>query len=264
MLSPRHPSPIGGPLSGFFGALWQGARQSAADLLFIDECLACHSQLPIGERSLPLCTECLAQIPTPAWPRCRRCAAEVPPYPGPVDTCPRCIADKVRFDATICLGHYEGLLRDLILRMKTDWKEQWGRIFAHLMGERHGQEIRDLHADAVVPIPMTFWHRWRRRTNGPAVIARALSRQFHLPMFGQLLKRTSAAGPQRGLSRSARFRNVRGGYRVRSGYHLDAPHILLIDDVMTTGATCSEAARLLKRRGAARVTVLVIARTPNA
>jgi ComF family protein len=147
--------------------------------------------------------------------------------------------------------------------MKTDRYEQWGRAFAQIMVDRFGDDLSAASFDAIVPVPMTAWHRWMRGTNAPAVIARALGSHLNVPVIGRLVQRTYAAVPQRGLSRAGRFRNVRGGYRFRKEYRLDGPHLLLIDDVMTTGATGSEIARLLKRNGAARVTVLVVARTPN-
>jgi ComF family protein len=147
--------------------------------------------------------------------------------------------------------------------MKTDRNEQWGRLFARLMIKRYGDELCGADFDAIVPVPMTAWHRWMRGTNAPAVIAWALGQHLHVPVIGRLVQRTYAAVPQRGLSRAGRFRNVRGAYRFRKEYRLDGPHLLLVDDVMTTGATSSEIARLLKRNGAVRVTVLVAARTPN-
>jgi ComF family protein len=146
--------------------------------------------------------------------------------------------------------------------MKVDRYEQWGRVFAELLMDRYGDELVTSKFDAIVPVPMTVWHRLIRGTNAPAVIAHAMGQHLNIPVIGRLVRRTTAV-PQRGLTRAGRFRNVRGGYRFRKGYRLDEPHILLVDDVMTTGATCSEIARLLKRNGAARVTVLVVARTPN-
>jgi ComF family protein len=169
----------------------------------------------------------------------------------------------LHFDRTFSLGHYEGLLRESILRMKTDPLEQWGQVFAQLAIERYGPRLRQCEFDALMPVPMTLWHRWMRGTNAPGVIARALGRHLDVPVISRLVQRVYGTVPQRGLTRAGRFRNVRGGYRFRKEYRLDSPHILLVDDVMTTGATCSEIARLLKRNGAARVTVLVVARTPN-
>jgi ComF family protein len=245
------------------GRGWRTAREHALDLLYESECLSCGIPLLGLHAGLPLCDDCLAEIPPIDWPTCRRCAAEVPEHPGSVDTCSRCEVDKLRFDRTFSLGHYDGLLRELILRMKADHHEQWGQVFVRLLGDRYGGELSECSFDGIIPIPMTAWHRWMRGTNAPGVIAHALGRALNIPVFSRLVTRTYDAGPQRGLSRAGRFRNVRGGYRMRKGYRLDAPHILLVDDVMTTGATCSEVARLLKRSGADRVTVLVVARTPN-
>jgi ComF family protein len=243
--------------------VWNDVRERALDLLFVRACLSCAATLPESSEPIALCDDCLAEVPPVDWPTCRRCAAELPEYPGSMPTCFRCESDKLRFDATLSLGHYEGWLKESILRMKTDGSEQWGQMFAQLMVDRYGDEIKSLEADAIVPIPSSPWNQFTRRTNGPTVLARALGQRLRIPVMSRLLKRSNQLAPQRELSRAGRFRNVRGGYQVRKGYRLDSPHTLLVDDVLTTGATCSEAARILKRAGAARVTVIVVARTPN-
>ncbi len=243
--------------------MWKIASSHALDLLFTRECLACRETLPHEHEDPPLCDACLAQIPAVNWPVCRRCAAEVPPYPGNVPRCFRCETHKLRFDATYSLGHYDGLLRELILRMKTDRNEQVAQIFTNLICKRYGDELRSLAVDAVVPVPMTLVNRLKQKTNPQGAMAAGISRELNIPLFRRLLQRSRHLAPQRGLSAVGRFRNVRGGYRLRKGYIIDAPHILLVDDVMTTGATCSEVARILKHNGVARVTVVVVARTPN-
>ncbi|TWU29449.1 DNA utilization protein GntX [Bythopirellula polymerisocia] len=180
-----------------------------------------------------------------------------------METCPRCETDKLHFDNTFALGPYEGLLRDLVLRMKNERSEKLGRLFACLLEERWGEKLQSLPIDAVVPIPMTPLRRLIRGTNPPEVVARKIASSMgwlHLP---HLLTRRRNSLPQHGLSRPGRFRNIRGGLSVPRGYHLEFPHILLVDDVLTTGATCSEAARTLKRRGASLVTVLVVGRTSD-
>lgn len=250
-------------LGNLLGRGWRSAHEYAVELLFASQCLSCDRELPDNHTGVSLCLDCLAQIPPSDWALCRRCAAEVPEPPGNVETCPRCRTDKLRFDATLSLGHYVGGLREMILRMKHDQREQWGQLFARLVEERYGSLLHESQFDAIVPVPTTAWNRWLRGTNAPAVIACALGQRLGVPVYAQLVKRSYGIVPQRGLSRAGRFRNVRGGYRVRKDYQLSSPHILLVDDVMTTGATCSEITRLLKRNGAARVTVLVVARTPN-
>lgn len=243
--------------------IWKTLRERSLDLLFTRACLACQEELSEDDVGVPLCGACLAKVPPVDWPTCRRCAAKVPEYPGDVATCPRCEENRLRFDATYSLGHYDGLLRELVLRMKTDRSEQLAQVFARLISDRYGRALRELNADAILPIPMTPWHRLRRKTNPQEVIAASLGRELGIPIFRRLLKRSHDLHPQRGLSSAGRFRNVKGGYQVRGGYQMQSPHLLLVDDVLTTGATCSEVARILKRHGAARVTVLVVARTPN-
>lgn len=250
-------------MKSFAGKVWHEVRERALDLLFVRTCLSCAATMPENGASNALCDECLAEVPVVDWPICSRCAAELPQYPGSMPTCFRCETDKLRFDATFSLGHYEGWLKESILRMKTDRHEQWGQVFAELIYERYDDEIRALNVDAIVPIPSTTWNQFTRRTNGPTVLARVLGQRLSIPVMSRLLTRSRGLAPQRELSRAGRFRNVRGGYRVQSRYRFDSPNILLVDDVLTTGATCSEAARILKRAGAARIAVVVVARTPN-
>jgi ComF family protein len=250
-------------MKSFAAKVWSDVRERALDLLFVRACLSCAATLPESGEGIVLCDDCLVEVPPVDWPTCRRCAAELPVYPGSLPTCFRCESDKLRFDATFSLGHYEGWLKESILRMKTDGSEQWGQVFAQLMVERYGEELRAFDVDAIVPIPSSTWNQFKRRTNGPTVLARALGQRLKIPVMSRLLKRSNHLAPQRELSRAGRFRNVRGGYQVRKSYRFDSPHILLVDDVLTTGATCSEAARILKRAGARQVTVVVVARTPN-
>jgi ComF family protein len=243
--------------------VWSDVRERALDLLFVRACLSCATTLPESSEGIALCDDCLAEVPPVDWPTCHRCAAELPEYPGNLPTCFRCESDKLRFDVTFSLGHYEGWLKESILRMKTDGNEQWGQVLAQLIVARYGDELCALEADAIVPIPSSPWNKLTRRTNGPTVLARALGQRLRIPVMSRLLIRSNQLAPQRELSRAGRFRNVRGGYQVRKSYRFDSPHILLVDDVLTTGATCSEAARILKRAGAERVSVVVVARTPN-
>ena len=177
--------------------------------------------------------------------------------------CAHCREQKLWFDRAIALGDYDGLLRDQALAMKTDRSERLARALGQLIAARLSDEIDETPPDAIVPAPMHAWRRLARGTNPPAALAATLGRELGLPVFSGLLYRRRNTQPQLGLSQPARFRNVRGEMQVRKSYLFDAPHVLLVDDILTTGATCSEAARMLKRAGAARVTVLVAARTAS-
>jgi predicted amidophosphoribosyltransferase len=98
------------------------------------------------------------------------------------------------------------------------------------------------------------------RTNSAAILSEVLSRKLEVPFAERLLRRRKHTQPQSSVTPSQRWDNVRHAFSVRNGYHLNQAHVLLVDDILTTGATCSEAARALRKAGAARITVVVVAR----
>jgi len=193
-------------------------------------------------------------------PVCDRCAAKIPEIPGSAATCHRCRKDKVRFDYTFAMGRYEGLLSELLLRMKSDRSEQLAHSFGKMLTIRFRDRLRQNLPDAIVPIPSSPWRRLYNGTNSSNALATVLSGLLNVPVV-RLLWKNPNTRRQLGLSRVGRIRNMRGGLRLKAGYHLENPHMLIVDDVMTTGATCSEATKVLKRAGASRVSVMVVART---
>jgi len=231
-------------------------------LLLPANCLVCSAELNPTHDRIGFCDDCRSQLSADTHPVCRRCASRVPAIPGEVSECPRCRDHKLWFDQALTLGSYKGLLRDQLLLMKTDRSERLAPALGHWMANQLRDKLRHLQPDAIVPVPMHPWRRLSRGTNSPAALATVLGQKLGLPTFPKILLRRRNIQPQLGLSQSARFQNVRGQMRVRAGYHLEAPHVLLVDDILTTGATCSEAAKMLKRAGAEQVTVLVAARTP--
>jgi predicted amidophosphoribosyltransferase len=148
------------------------------------------------------------------------------------------------------------------MRMKTERSELVSRLFVELAWCERRAELKTLSVDVVTAVPMHPWRRWRRGTNPPRAMAQQLAERLRVPAAGSMLRLLRNVPAQVGLSRPARFRNVQGEMAVRASYHLEAAHVLLVDDILTTGATCSEAARVLKRAGAKEVTVFVVGRTP--
>jgi ComF family protein len=146
--------------------------------------------------------------------------------------------------------------------MKVDQSGHLARVLGQALANHFTTQLAALDVDGIVPLPMSTRRRLLRGTNPPAILAREIGRSLTKPVWSGLLSR-SHTQPQQGLSHPGRKRNVKGTMRLSKNYRLDAPHLLLIDDVLTTGASCSEAARVLKRGGATQVTVLVLARTPE-
>ena len=113
-----------------------------------------------------------------------------------------------------------------------------------LLAQRRRQRLLELRADVAIPIPM-FWARWLHRgTNNPEVLAKCLARSLGIPVRRRVLVRHRNTLPQADLPPSRRFQNVRGAFRARRGVTLKDARVLLVDDVLTTGAACSEAAKV--------------------
>jgi ComF family protein len=245
------------------GGWLERTRGASLNLLFPPRCVACSGELEGGAGEVMLCQGCREKLPLIDWPVCSRCAAPVPEANGVRLECNHCRGDKLRFERAIALGSYEGLLRQLVMRMKTDRNELIAQTLTELAWHKLGTELAALGVDVVTAVPMHPWRRWQRGTNPPRAIAERLAEKLRVPAAGGMLRLRRNVPAQVGLSRPARFRNVAGEMAVRTTYHLASAHVLLVDDILTTGATCSEAARVLRRAGAAEVSVFVMARTPD-
>ena len=170
--------------------------------------------------------------------------------------CPFCRLGVNRFDEAYCYGAYEGTLKTLIHLYK------YGRIrtLSGPLGRYLTAALPPGRTwDAIVPMPLHWWKRWQRGFNQSDLLARELARRTSLPLVRALRRRKYTAA-QAGLSHSARRENVAGAFRVASKPLVEGRRLLLVDDVMTTGSTANAAAAVLKRGGAAYVTVLTLVR----
>lgn len=238
-------------------------RRAALELVFPPTCVHCAAVIDAdysGECGLRLCRRCLDELVLIGGPTCRQCGAPAPRGLGTVARCGRCGRRRLRFDETITLGRYDGRLRQMLLKMKRAHGDPISLAVAELMWQHCGQRLREAGPDLVVPIPIHWRRRWSRGTNSAALLAENLARRLAVPLGGRVLRRRRNTPPQFSLPPSRRWSNVRQAFSVKKGYPLGTTHVLLVDDILTTGATCSEAARMLKRAGAARVTVAVAAR----
>ena len=115
--------------------------------------------------------------------------------------------------------------------------------------------------DVVVPVPMHWSRRAVRRTNAAEIVGQIVARSLGVPCASRMLRRRRNTMPQFTLPRSERFPNVRDAFVQRTSYHLRDARVLLVDDILTTGATCSDASRALRTVGAVHVDVLALARS---
>jgi ComF family protein len=229
-------------------------------LLYPPRCVYCGADLFGHQHVWLLCGDCLAKLGPEQWRGCRRCGGEVRDDPPASDGCESCRNTTMWFDSVTPLGNYHAGLREVVLRMKQTAHDPLTTAIGHLLANRRQEHLTDARPDVIVPIPMFWSRRLRRGKNSPETLARCLAKSLGVPMRTSILARRRNTLPQAGLAPSRRFENVRGAFRVRRPDAVQGVRVLLVDDVLTTGATCSEAAKMLKRAGAAMVAVAVVAR----
>ncbi len=169
--------------------------------------------------------------------------------------CGICRTGVRAFDRAYCYGSYDGALKELIHLFKYGRAKGLAIPFAKYLSAALPVDSK---FDVVVPVPLHWRRRWQRGFNQADLLGRQIARRRGLK-FAKLLTRNRWTGSQASLANSARRTNVSGAFRTRGG-SLAGLRILLVDDVMTTGATASACALVLKRAGAKSVTLLTLAR----
>ncbi len=241
------------------GGIARRIVRAGLDLVFPPTCAGCSVDLENHAGGLLVCQECREQL-TSIKPGCRLCGADVPAVAAMSADCPACRGRRLRFDTTVRLGPYQGLLRRLVLAAKSRTQQPLAVMLADLMAEtRHGQ-LFELKIDLVVPIPMHWSRRLWRGGNHTDLLAARLAKSMGVAWSNRVLTRTRRTVPQAELPPSARFKNIRGALRVARPAAIAGKRVLVVDDIMTTGATCSEAARVLLQEGASYVASAIVAR----
>jgi ComF family protein len=185
----------------------------------------------------------------------------VGPFVPLEDGCRGCRGHPLAFDRVVRLGPYDGLLRQVILRMKHVSGEGLAELLGLLWAEQAEPRVRELGVEAVVPVPLHWWRRWARGYNQSEALALALAARSHLPCRPGWLRRIRNTPRQTLQTAGARRQNVAGAFRARATPEVRGKTVLLVDDVLTTGSTASDAGRALRAAGAARIVVAVLARS---
>jgi ComF family protein len=162
------------------------------------------------------------------------------------------------------LGSYRDELRRAVLQMKRAGSEPLAVAIGGLLVHTLEAPLRELQPDVIVPIPMHWSRRFARGINGPEMLAAAMGRRLRLPVAPRALVRRRATRPQSELLPEDRANNLRGAFRLAAQRKVRGRRILLVDDVLTTGTTVNEAAKVLLGGGAAAVAVAIVARADGA
>jgi ComF family protein len=234
------------------------AASALVDQVYPPTCLACRRAT---DAAGTLCPPCWTRMPFIERPFCERLGTPFAQDLGPGLLSPAAISDPPVFERARAVALYEeGPARHLVQRLKYGDRLDLVPAMARWMA-RAGAELTQ-GAELVVPVPLYRWRLFSRRFNQAAVLAQAVAAQAALPFDPLALTRVKATRPQVGLTRLQRAENVQGAFRVPedSRQRVAGRKILLVDDVLTSGATLNAASRVLLRAGAARVEVLVFAR----
>ena len=234
-------------------AVWR----AGLDVMLPPLCPSCRAPLA---GSAGLCAECWSKLSLTEPPFCARLGIPFTYDPGPGLLSMEAIANPPVYDRARAAVRYDDVARKLVHAFKYSDRLDLAPMLGQWMA-RAGRELLT-GADALVPVPLHWRRLWGRRFNQSATLAGAISGQSGVPVLHDALKRMRATPQQVGLSKTQRADNVQGAFRVppEKKAEVAGRRLVLIDDVLTSGATVDTCARALLRAGAAHVDVLVFAR----
>ncbi len=241
------------------GPPWRSWLARALDLVYPTRCLICDQDFAAG-RSAVICGACEAGLVPLPPPLCSRCGQSLASE-GPGDpVCLNCAGRTLPFEWAVAFGAYQGILREAIHRFKfLELDLLAGPLGERLIGAlgRRGGPIR---WDAIIPIPASRDSWWLRARNPAEILARSLGMRLAIPVHTRLLRKTRVTPPQSALPRAVRLANLVGSMEVDSVKAVTGMSLLIVDDILTTGATATEAARALMKAGARQCHVATLAR----
>ncbi|WP_338694659.1 ComF family protein [Bradyrhizobium sp. 26S5] len=241
---------------GAVGGAWLRTARLALDIALPTLCVSCREPVH-GEG---VCAACWAKLSFIAQPFCPRLGIPFVYDPGPELLSMEAIANPPSYQRARAAVRYDDVARTLVHALKyqdrTDLAPTMGRWMA-----RAGKELLE-EADMLVPVPLHWRRGWSRRYNQSGALAKVIARQSGVKMVSEALRRIRATEQQIGLSRKDRASNVQGAFGVAAERKADIQgrRVILVDDVLTSGATVDACARALLRAKASQVDVLVFAR----
>jgi ComF family protein len=240
-------------------------REALASLVFPAPCRICAQMLDTGSR-IPFCHACIAVLAqTLAEPLCSQCGrpivstAVADSQSSPL--CHLCRLHTYDFDAARSFGPYTLPMSRAILMLKYGEVTPLGAWFARHLARLVNADKQIFAADVLVPVPLDPARLRERGYNQAELIARPLARILGIPFRSYLLVRTKPRPDKIRLTRRERWETVRGAYAAHKSAQVDKLRVLLVDDVLTTGATLDACSKALRKAGAARVVGLTVART---
>ena len=235
---------------------------SLINMLLPKSCAVCRKSLKDNAIDGLICQDCWGRIKNNTPPFCTRCGRHIDKTSG-VKICPRCRRNDLNFDRAFSPCLYDGVLKELIHKFKYQNKDYLGKSLSRLLIDFIKEyELPVNFIDAVVPIPLHERKMREREFNQSEVLGEAIAREFNIELLKDGLFRVRDTVSQTDLADKERWTNIKDCFAVdmRIQNKIKGRNLLLVDDILTTGATCSEAASTLKKTGAGVVFVLTLAR----
>jgi len=231
--------------------------EAAVSLLYPPVCTICGRSVGAGEY---LCDQCETKAVRIVAPFCQKCSE---PFEGAITsafTCANCAHRTIYFDAAVAAYRGRGIVRQIIHEFKYGRQIHLRHLVARwLHAALDDERLCGRRFDVIVPVPLHPARQRERGFNQASLLAEMLSAQTSIPAK-PVLERIRYTTTQTALDRSERMENLHNAFRLRKNADVRGLHVLLVDDVLTTGSTLNECARLLKRAGAFSVHAATAAR----
>lgn len=238
-----------------------GIIKALLDIIYPKNCLACKRNLKgISAVDNLVCLECWRKIKRNLPPFCYSCGRHLGHSNLNKHICPRCVRIPLCFDRAFSPCIYEGVIKDLIHEFKYKGKDYLGSTLSKLMIDFIKEyELPMQYIDFIIPVPLHKTRLREREFNQAEILSNYVAKEFNKEVWGNYLIRHRHTRTQTELEDKERFSNVKGSFSVKESGAVRDKNILLVDDVLTTAATSSEAASALKNAGANIVFVLTLA-----
>lgn len=202
---------------------------------------------------------CFQKIGLITPPICHKCGRPLRLKVEGKDTCSQCNENRYYFSEARAVGLYEGALREYLSELKYRYRPELGEALGELMVEWIKLNPEYQKVDLIIPVPIHRQKMELRGYNQAELLANPIQRHFGIKLENDIIVRDKLTESQNSLNKDSRFSNIANAFRVVNSEALPGRSVLLIDDILTTGATASEAARVLLRAGALTVKVLTLA-----
>ncbi len=242
--------PSKGNLKNGAAAVWD----AILDFIYPPHCLLCRA--PLEGRWVGFCAACWAGLEAIVGPRCLRCGC---PIESEAATCRNCADKLFKFNRMRALSPFNFSVQRLIHMLKYQGRTSVGRVLGEALGEALKGDVLTAEAPLILPVPLHGSRRRERGYNQSALIARAAGTALGLSVQEGMLQRIRPTQTQTALDAEGRRANVAGAFRVKAPHRVQDRTILVIDDVVTTGATVNACAAALKAAGARKVYVAAVA-----